>query len=279
MGSRAAQFFSALPWAISVLATNISANSTAVGNDLMVLFPRWINIRRGQYITAVLGLVTCPWIIQSTAKTFTAFLGGYTVRLLRLPLSNDDPERKLTRRHSQVFLAPLGGVLMSEFLLVRKRRISLPDLFTTQSSVYWYSHGWNFRGVVAFVLGIVPCLPGFIRNVNSKLDIPVQATYVYVSSLSSPALPPSLIDALTHRRSASTQSASSLAAGSTTSSRPSSLPLLFQPRTRRNSMRDRTSARRTKRRRRALRHRVRLSRFERVSFVVCSVLPRFFLIS
>ncbi|BGP32065.1 hypothetical protein JCM10296v2_003844 [Rhodotorula toruloides] len=144
MSSRAAQFFSALPWAISILATNISANSTAVGNDLM-------------YITAVLGLVTCPWIIQSTAKTFTAFLGGYSV-----------------------FLAPLGGVLMSEFLLVRKRRISLPDLFTTNTSVYWYSHGWNFRGVVASVLGIVPCLPGFIRNVNSKLDIPVSDTYVYV---------------------------------------------------------------------------------------------------
>jgi NCS1 family nucleobase:cation symporter-1 len=63
-------------WGIAVLSTNISANSTAVGNDLMVLFPKYISIRRGQYLTAILGLATCPWIIQNSAKTFTAFLGG-----------------------------------------------------------------------------------------------------------------------------------------------------------------------------------------------------------
>ena len=37
MENRAAQFFSALCWAISVIATNISANSTAVANDLMLV--------------------------------------------------------------------------------------------------------------------------------------------------------------------------------------------------------------------------------------------------
>ncbi|GAA6005377.1 hypothetical protein JCM10207_002959 [Rhodosporidiobolus poonsookiae] len=154
---RAPKFFTAFCWALAVLSTNISANSTAVGNDLMCMFPRWINIRRGQYITAILGLVTCPWIIQNSAKTFTSFLGGYSV-----------------------FLAPVGGILMSEFFLVRHRRISLPDLFITHRSVYWYTGGVNFRAIIAFVLGIVPTLPGFIRTINSKLDIPVQATWVYV---------------------------------------------------------------------------------------------------
>jgi NCS1 family nucleobase:cation symporter-1 len=43
---RAPMFFSALCWAFSVIATNISANTTAVGNDLMLAFPRYINIRR-----------------------------------------------------------------------------------------------------------------------------------------------------------------------------------------------------------------------------------------
>ena len=76
MGNRAAQFFSALMWALAALVTNISANSTAVGNDLMVVFPRWISIRRGQFICAALATAACPWIIQSTAKTFTSFLSG-----------------------------------------------------------------------------------------------------------------------------------------------------------------------------------------------------------
>jgi NCS1 family nucleobase:cation symporter-1 len=63
MHNRAAQFFSALMWGFAVFSTNISANSTAVANDLMVFAPKYINIRRGQYICAILGLVTCPWIM------------------------------------------------------------------------------------------------------------------------------------------------------------------------------------------------------------------------
>lgn len=59
-GSRAAQFFSALCWALSVLATNIASNSTAVANDLMIVFPNYINIRRGQYLCAILGKLSIP---------------------------------------------------------------------------------------------------------------------------------------------------------------------------------------------------------------------------
>lgn len=156
MGSRAAQFFSAACWALAVLSTNISANSTAVANDVMVIMPKFVNIRRGQFLCAILGLVTCPWIIQNSAKTFTSFLGGYSV-----------------------FLAPVGGVLMTDFLFVHYRRISLPDLYTTTGSVYWYTYGWNLRAVAAFVLGIVPTLPGFIRSINSSLGIPIGASYTF----------------------------------------------------------------------------------------------------
>lgn len=63
MENRAAQFFSALMWGFAVFSTNISANSTAVANDLMVIAPKYINIRRGQFICALLGLCTCPWIM------------------------------------------------------------------------------------------------------------------------------------------------------------------------------------------------------------------------
>ncbi|KAK4704374.1 nucleobase:cation symporter-1, NCS1 family, partial [Phenoliferia sp. Uapishka_3] len=197
MGNRAAQFFSAFMWALAVLSTNIrcaadfdlcsklsaeqifySANSTAVGNDLMVMFPKYINIRRGQYITAILGLVTCPWIIQNSAKTFTAFLGGYSVSVKTTFQQIMSPLTMLLH-WLQVFLAPVGGVLMTDYLLVHRRRISLPDLFIKQDSVYWYTSGWNLRAVAAFVLGIVPTLPGFIRNVNGSLSIPIGASFVF----------------------------------------------------------------------------------------------------
>lgn len=78
---RAPKFFVGLCWGFSVLATNISANTTAVANDLMLAFPRFIDIRRGQYICIIIALATTPWNIQNNAASFTAFLSGYSVFL------------------------------------------------------------------------------------------------------------------------------------------------------------------------------------------------------
>jgi nucleobase:cation symporter-1, NCS1 family len=78
---RAPMFFTAFCWGFSVLATNISANTTAVANDLMLAFPRYINIRRGQYICIIIALASTPWNIQNSAVTFTSFLSGYSIFL------------------------------------------------------------------------------------------------------------------------------------------------------------------------------------------------------
>ena len=45
-------------------------------------------------------------------------------------------------------------------------QLSLPDMFKRQDSVYWNTYGVNIRAIAAFTLGIVPTLPGFIRNVS-----------------------------------------------------------------------------------------------------------------
>lgn len=135
-------------------------------------------MKRGQYICALLGLATCPWIVlvsflakvlekkltsvndrQNSAKSFTSFLGGYSV-----------------------FLGPVAGVMLSDYFIVRKMRLSLGDMFLKKDSVYWFTYGWNVRAVVAFVCGVAPTLPGFIRNVNSKLGIPIGAYYAYVAT-------------------------------------------------------------------------------------------------
>ncbi|PAV19525.1 NCS1 nucleoside transporter [Pyrrhoderma noxium] len=158
MENRAAQFFSALCWAISVIATNISANSTAVANDLMLVFPEYINIRRGQYVCAILGLITIPWKIQNSATTFTNFLGGYSI-----------------------FLGPVAGCLIGHYWIVSNRFLDVPGLYRWGSGTtpYWYTAGWNWRAITAFTFGIVPCLPGFIRTVGGHTNISVGTTYVY----------------------------------------------------------------------------------------------------
>ncbi|KAJ6574876.1 NCS1 nucleoside transporter family [Mycena capillaripes] len=154
--SRAAQFFAAFCWALAVVATNISANSTAVGNDLTILFPQYINIRRGQYICAFVGLATCPWIIQNSAVSFTSFLGGYSI-----------------------FLGPICGILLADYFVQRQRKLDVAALYQKESSRYWYTHGFNLRAIGAFILACIPNLPGFASKVNSRVHVPIGATYVF----------------------------------------------------------------------------------------------------
>ncbi|KAJ7783537.1 NCS1 nucleoside transporter family [Mycena maculata] len=151
--SRVAQFFAAFCWALAVIATNISANSTAVGNDLAIIFPRYINIRRGQYVCALLGLATCPWIIQNSAASFT---GGYSI-----------------------FLGPVCGIMLADYYVHQQRRLDVVALYGKNSSIYWYTHGFNIRAIGAFVLALIPNLPGFVGKVNDKIGVPVASIWVF----------------------------------------------------------------------------------------------------
>ncbi|KAK7463627.1 hypothetical protein VKT23_005566 [Stygiomarasmius scandens] len=154
--NRAAQFFTALCWALAVIATNISANSTAVGNDLTILLPQFINIRRGQYICAILGVAACPWIIQNSAASFTSFLGGYSI-----------------------FLGPICGIILTDNFILRRGKLELAQLYYKGSGDYWYSGGFNWRALVSFAFALVPNLPGFAGKVNANLGIPLGAEYLF----------------------------------------------------------------------------------------------------
>jgi hypothetical protein len=62
--NRACAFFTSLVFGLSTLCTNISANSLDAGNELAAMYPRYINIRRGQVICALLGgWALFPWKI------------------------------------------------------------------------------------------------------------------------------------------------------------------------------------------------------------------------
>lgn len=67
---------------LATLGTNISTNSIATSNDFAFIFPKYLNIKRGAFITSILGgWVTCPWQIQKSAQSLTTFLSGYVIVL------------------------------------------------------------------------------------------------------------------------------------------------------------------------------------------------------
>lgn len=59
--ARFAVFIISAAFVLAQLGTNIAANSISAGTDMTALLPRYINIRRGGYICALVGLVMCPW--------------------------------------------------------------------------------------------------------------------------------------------------------------------------------------------------------------------------
>jgi NCS1 family nucleobase:cation symporter-1 len=62
--NRACAFFTSLTFILSTLGANISSNSLDAGIEMAAMYPRYINIRRGQVICAFLGgWALCPWKI------------------------------------------------------------------------------------------------------------------------------------------------------------------------------------------------------------------------
>lgn len=81
LDSRPAVFFIALAFALATLGTNLCANSIPAGADMAALLPRYINIRRGGYICAIIGICITPWKLLSGAGNFLNFLSAYAVFL------------------------------------------------------------------------------------------------------------------------------------------------------------------------------------------------------
>ncbi|KAE8442418.1 hypothetical protein EG329_003376 [Mollisiaceae sp. DMI_Dod_QoI] len=143
-GGRAAAAFGAIGLIIVTLGINISANSISAANDLMSFAPKYINIRRGQLLAAVIGSWGfVPWKILASAAKFLAFLGGYTI-----------------------FLGPMTSILMTDYYIVRRGNVSVPDMYNFHG-IYRYSprYASNWRAVVAFFIGCIPPLPGFVNNI------------------------------------------------------------------------------------------------------------------
>ncbi|KAG6873098.1 hypothetical protein C0995_002941 [Termitomyces sp. Mi166 len=146
--SRAASFFASLSFLISIIGVNIAANSISAANDLMVLFPKYINIRRGQIICALIGgWALCPWEILATAPGFMSFMSGYTV-----------------------FLGPFAGIMVADYWLVHKGNVDVPAMYHPRGR-YRYWNGVNWRAAVALLCSVTPTVPGLVGNINNNIKI------------------------------------------------------------------------------------------------------------
>ncbi|KAH9477024.1 putative permease [Psilocybe cubensis] len=146
--NRAAAFFASFSFILATLGTNISANSLSAANDMMVLFPNYINIKRGQIICAIIGAwALCPWEILVSAPGFLSFMSGYTV-----------------------FLGPFAGIMVADYWLLHAGKVDVPAMYDPHGR-YRYWNGINWRAAVALLVSITPTLPGLINNINPKIPV------------------------------------------------------------------------------------------------------------
>ncbi|KAI3615658.1 ncs1 allantoate transporter [Moniliophthora roreri] len=147
-GGRAASFFASFAFALATVGTNISANSLSAANDMTVLCPKYINIRRGQVICALIGgWVACPWEILNEAQGFLSFMSGYTV-----------------------FLGPFAGIMVTDYWIVHKCKVDVRAMYDPHGR-YRYWNGINWRAVVALLFSVVPSLPGLAARINPALGV------------------------------------------------------------------------------------------------------------
>jgi NCS1 family nucleobase:cation symporter-1 len=146
--SRAAVFFLAAGFAFTAMFENICGNAVAGGIDLAGLFPRYIDIRRGAIITFLAAWIVQPWQLINRATTFIAVLSSFSV-----------------------FLAPIIGIMACDYYLLRRRRIRLSHLYRTRDSSYYFSGGFNWRAIPAWICGWAPTAPGLVVIVRGDENL------------------------------------------------------------------------------------------------------------
>ena len=135
--------------------TTPPANSVSAGTDMTALLPRYLNIRRGGYICAAVGLAMCPWNLLSSSNKFTTYLSAYSV-----------------------FLSSIAGVIICDYYFVRKGYYQIKDLYAARAAApYYYWFGFSWRGYAAYIAGILINIVGFVGAIG--VEVPVGATYIY----------------------------------------------------------------------------------------------------
>jgi len=146
--------------AIAQISTNMAANVVSPSFDFSNLAPKYISFRTGGIITAVIGVISFPWVILETAGAYVfTWLVGYGS-----------------------LLGAIGAVMIVDYWIVRKRQLDLAELYKMDGK-YSYSGGWNWRAIAAVFIGVIPVLPGFFKAATTPGFAGVFENPTFIESL------------------------------------------------------------------------------------------------
>jgi NCS1 family nucleobase:cation symporter-1 len=116
---------------LATVSANLAANVVSPSYDFSNAFPKRITFAVGGLITGVVGVLIQPWRLISDPSiyifTWLGFYGGV--------------------------LAAIAGVLIAGYWSILRTRLKLADLYMDGRGAYWFKGGWNWRAVVATLVG------------------------------------------------------------------------------------------------------------------------------
>ncbi len=120
---------------IATLSTNIAANVIAPANSFSNLAPKKISFRMGGIITGIIGIIIAPWWLLNEISGFLIFVSG--------------------------LLGPVLGILITDYYLIRKKRIELAELYKEEGIYSYGKTGFNKAAIIALFIGVFLALIGF----------------------------------------------------------------------------------------------------------------------
>jgi NCS1 family nucleobase:cation symporter-1 len=137
--------FGVLTVLVATLAVNVAANVVSPSYDFANVFPKVINRRVGGILTGIIGIVIMPWKLLESADTYIFvwldFYGG--------------------------LFGAVAGVMIADYWVIKRRRIDVSELYR-RGGRYWYTGGWNWRAMVATVVGMIIGVGGAYSTVDAK---------------------------------------------------------------------------------------------------------------
>ncbi|HXH04467.1 MAG TPA: NCS1 family nucleobase:cation symporter-1 [Candidatus Competibacteraceae bacterium] len=143
---------------IATLTTNIAANVVSPAYDFSILAPQKIDFARGGYITAAVGILMHPWFLLGSLSGYIfTWLIGYSG-----------------------LLGPIAGILLADYYLVRQTELDATALYRRHGEYAYGGSGWNPAALIAFALGVLPNVPGFLQAAsNGAIQVPAFLNTLY----------------------------------------------------------------------------------------------------
>lgn len=137
---------------LAQLSTNVPANLFATSNVLSSVFREYgLTYKKAVILAGCVGLLTCPWFVIEHFMTYLPIIGA--------------------------FLAPLPGIMMTDYFLVRRAHLSVTNLFDFGGK-YRYWHGVNPGAIIAYGLGVI--VGALLLKYSWLAALPVAVVVYYI---------------------------------------------------------------------------------------------------